>query len=232
MYASDGPSKPPGPSETTDIPMNDLHIINGPEGDLAHRPFDAWRFSTQSTVANDGSKKALIVDDDKLFCCQLSAGLKRYGLEVISTDNRRMALEAAQSHRPQFAVLELRLNHDPCAMHSGLEAISNLRRQNRSMRIVVATAYSSIASAVTAIKAGASDYLLKPTDADSVAGALMNSRPMPGLPKKPMGADRLRWEYILRILFQCEQNVSATARLLGMHRRTLQRMLNKRPPPE
>ncbi|MGI9493274.1 MAG: response regulator transcription factor [Geminicoccaceae bacterium] len=212
--------------------MNDQQIIDGQEGDTAHKLFDAWQLSTNSAVANDGSKKALIVDDDKLFCCQLSAGLKRYGLEVIPTDNRQMALEAAQSHRPQFAVLELRLNHDPSAIHSGLEAISSLRRQHRSMRIVVATAYSSIVSAVEAIKAGASDYLLKPTDVDSVAAALMNSRPMPGLPKKPMGADRLRWEYILRVLFQCEQNVSATARALGMHRRTLQRMLNKRPPPE
>ena len=212
--------------------MNDQQTMDGHEGDLAHTPLDAWRLSTNGAVANDGSKKVLIVDDDKLFCRQLSVGLKRYGLEAIPTGNRQMALQAAQSHRPLFAVLELRLNHDPSAMHSGLDAISDLRRQNRSMRIVIATAHSSIVSAVEAIKAGASDYLLKPADVDSVAAALMNSRPMPGLPRRPMGADRLRWEYILRILFQCEQNVSATARILGMHRRTLQRILNKRPPPE
>ena len=232
MDASEGPSTPPGPSETADTSMNERHTTDHQAGDLAHRPLDVWQLSAESTVANDGSNKVLIVDDDKLFRCQLSSGLKRYGLEVVPTDNRQMALEAVRSHRPHFAVLELRLNHDPSAMHSGLESIRSLRRQNRSMRIVVATAYSSIVSAVEAIKAGASDYLQKPADVDSVAAALMNGRPMPALPRTPMSADRLRWEYILRILFQCEQNVSATARLLRMHRRTLQRMLNKRPPPE
>jgi two-component system response regulator RegA len=212
--------------------MNDQHAIDHQNGDLARRPFEAWQHEADGVVANDGSKKVLIVDDDRLFCRQLDAGLKRYGLEAIPTDNRLMALEVARSQRPQFAVLELRLNHDPSVVHSGLEAISSLRRQDLSMRIIVATAYSSIASAVEAIKAGASDYLQKPADADSVAAALMSGRPMPVMPEKPMSADRLRWEYILRILFQCEQNVSATARALGMHRRTLQRMLSKRPPPE
>ena len=181
MDASEGPSKPPGPSETADISMNDRHTIDHQEGDLAHRPLDAWQLSAKDAVANDGSKKVLIVDDDKLFRSQLSAGLKRHGLEVLPTDNRQMALDAVRSHRPHFAILELRLNHDPSAMHSGLEAIRYLRRQNRSMRIVVATAYSSIVSAVEAIKAGASDYLQKPADVDSVAAALMNGRPTAGI---------------------------------------------------
>ncbi|MEZ5933871.1 MAG: response regulator [Alphaproteobacteria bacterium] len=212
--------------------MNDRQTINSQEGTLALGRFGAHAFSTGNPCSKDGANKVLIVDDDRLFSRQLSAGLKRYGLETVPTDNRQMALEAAQRLRPLFAVLELRLLHDPNAFHSGLEVIGQLRKRHPAMRIVVATAYSSIVTAVAAIRSGAVDYLLKPTDVDTVAAALTDTRHMMGHREKPMAADRLRWEYILRIFFQCNQNVSATARALGMHRRTLQRMLNKRPPPE
>ena len=192
----------------------------------------ARHFQTSETYFERGEDCVLVVDDDRLFRRQLDTGLKRYGLTAVTADNRQMALEAAHLERPQYAVLELRLLHDPNAFHSGLDLIRKLRKINPSMHIVVATAYSSIVTAIAAIKHGATDYLLKPTDVDSVAAALVKHGDQPALPSNPMGADRLRWEYILRVFFQCGQNVSATARALGMHRRTLQRMLNKRPPPE
>jgi two-component system, response regulator RegA len=101
------------------------------------------------------------------------------------------------------------------------------------MRIVIVTGYGNIAIAVAAIKAGAVDYLAKPVDADDVANALLKSGE--GLPPprdNPMSADRVRWEHIQRVFEQCNRNVSETARRLNMHRRTLQRILNKRAPRE
>jgi two-component system response regulator RegA len=212
--------------------MNNQQNRIGWEEELDRYSVAPWSRSIDNAPSDRGRDKVLIVDDDKLFCRQLATGLKRHGLEAVPTCNRSMAFEAVHSLRPQYAVLELRLLHDPNAFHSGLEVISALLQRNASMRIVVATAYSSIATAIAAIRRGAVDYLLKPAEIDTVATALTKSDHAPSLPERPMGADRLRWEYILRIFFQCNQNVSATARALGMHRRTLQRMLSKRPPPE
>jgi two-component system response regulator RegA len=186
----------------------------------------------REAYSRQGDDNVLVVDDDRLFLRQLAAGLKRHGLTALTASNRQMALEAAYRERPQYAVVELRLLHDPNAFHSGLDLIRKLKKLNPSMRIVIATAYSSIVTAIAAIKDGAADYLLKPTNVDAVAAALIKPGHAPSLRDDPMSADRLRWEYILRVFFQCNQNVSATARALGMHRRTLQRMLNKRPPPE
>lgn len=174
----------------------------------------------------------LIVDDDQLFTRQLVTGLERRGFAAFPTNNQLGALDTVHAHRPDSAVLELRLRHDPLAHHSGLKLVAELRKLRPRMHIVVVTSYSSIVTAVAAIKAGAAEYLPKPASLDSVLTALNKDRGMPCLRDKPMSADRLRWEYILRVFFQCDQNVSATARTLGMHRRTLQRMLNKRPPPE
>ncbi|MGI9509371.1 MAG: response regulator transcription factor [Geminicoccaceae bacterium] len=196
------------------------------------RRFDARQLPGSDAASGQLEERVLVVDDDQLFCSQLSTGLKRHGLAVLPTDNRRVALELAHTHLPHFAILELRLLHDPNAFHSGLELIRTLRKLNPPMRIVVVTGYSSIVTAVAAIKAGAMDYLVKPADIGTVAAALTKREQDPDLRAYPMAADRLRWEYILRVFFQCDQNVSATARVLGMHRRTLQRMLNKRPPPE
>jgi len=212
--------------------MNGEQRING-QGDYDPR----WnirpsRVSNREISPKQQNTNVLIVDDDQLFTRQLVTGLERHGFSTFPSDNRVRALETVHSHRPDFAVLELRLRHDPLAHHGGLELVAELRKMRPQMRIVVATSYSSIVTAVAAIKAGAAEYLPKPASLDSVATALNKSGQMPCLRDKPMSADRLRWEYILRTFFQCDQNVSATARTLGMHRRTLQRMLNKRPPPE
>lgn len=177
-------------------------------------------------------QKLVVVDDDALFSQQLVTGLARYGLCVLRATNRTSAISLVHEHRPDFAVLELRLLHDRLAHHSGLELIFEFRRLRPEMKILMVTCYSSIVTTVLAIKAGAINYLSKPVDVDEVVRALLLPVQPSALREKPMSADRLRWEHMLRIFHQCDQNVSETARRLKMHRRTLQRMLNKRPPNE
>ena len=108
-----------------------------------------------------------------------------------------------------------------------------LRKTREDIRVIVLTGYGNIATAVSAVKAGAIDYLPKPADADQVAAALLsNKEEMPPPPERPMSADRVRWEHIQRVYEQCNRNVSETARRLNMHRRTLQRILAKHAPRE
>ena len=114
---------------------------------------------------------------------------------------------------------------------SGLDVVSALREHRPDIRAVILTGYGNIATAVAAVKAGAVDYLPKPADADAIENALLQSGDgPPPPPENPMSADRVRWEHILRVFEQCDRNVSETARRLKMHRRTLQRILNKHAP--
>ena len=116
---------------------------------------------------------------------------------------------------------------------SGIELVKRLRELHPKCRIVILTGYGNIATAVAAVKAGAVDYLAKPADADDVINALLaTGSGLPPPPSNPMSADRVRWEHIQRVFEQCNRNVSETARRLNMHRRTLQRILNKRAPRE
>jgi two-component system response regulator RegA len=122
--------------------------------------------------------------------------------------------------------VDLRLNDG-----NGLDVVEVLRSRRPDCRVVVLTGYGAIATAVAAVKIGATDYLSKPADADDVTNALLNrtgSKPIPL--ENPMSADRVRWEHIQRVYEMCERNVSETARRLSMHRRTLQRILAKRGP--
>jgi two-component system, response regulator RegA len=173
-------------------------------------------------------RKLLLVDDDAPLRRSLARALERRGFEVLPADGVAQARDLAAEHKPEYAVLDLRL-----AEGSGLDLVTGLRQLRRDMRIVIVTGYGNIATAVAAIKAGAVDYLAKPVDADDVANALLRSGE--GLPPprdNPMSADRVRWEHIQRVFEQCNRNVSETARRLNMHRRTLQRILNKRAPRE
>jgi two-component system, response regulator RegA len=141
-------------------------------------------------------------------------------------DSVAMGIEVAQESAPVFAVVDLRLGDG-----SGLDVVAALRDARPDSRIVVLTGYGNIATAVAAVKAGAVDYLPKPADADAVEAALLaDGRPLPPPPENPMSADRVRWEHIQRVFEQCDRNVSETARRLKMHRRTLQRILNKHAP--
>lgn len=173
-------------------------------------------------------RKLLLVDDDAPLRRSLTRAMERRGFVVLPAEGLADGRMLARENRPEFAVLDMRL-----AEGSGLDLLKTLRDLRPEIRIVIVTGYGNIATAVAAIKAGAADYLAKPVDADDVVAALL--RTGPGLPPprdNPMSADRVRWEHIQRVFEQCNRNVSETARRLNMHRRTLQRILNKRAPRE
>ena len=171
-------------------------------------------------------KTLLIVDDDKPFLTRLSRAMEQRGFEVTTADSVSDGLAAIMLAAPAFAVIDLRL-----ADGSGLDVISRLKERRPDARGVILTGYGNIATAVTAVKLGAFDYLAKPADADEIYNALMAARhDKAELPANPMSADRVRWEHIQRVYEMCGHNVSETARRLNMHRRTLQRILAKRAP--
>lgn len=168
----------------------------------------------------------LIVDDDKPFLNRLSRAMESRGFKVTIADSVVEGLKAIEESAPAFAVIDLRLNDG-----SGLDVISRLKERRPDARGVILTGYGNIATAVTAVKLGAFDYLAKPADADEIYNALVASQhDKAKLPENPMSADRVRWEHIQRIYELCGRNVSETARRLNMHRRTLQRILAKRAP--
>ena len=171
-------------------------------------------------------RSLLIVEDDKPFLERLARAMETRGFAVTSSDNVADGLAQIAKAAPAFAVVDLRLGDG-----NGLDVVSALKRKRPDARVIVLTGYGNIATAVTAVKMGAVDYLAKPADADDVIAALLatgteKSEP----PQNPMSADRVRWEHIQRIYEMCNRNVSETARRLNMHRRTLQRILAKRAP--
>ncbi|MEI6559117.1 MAG: ActR/PrrA/RegA family redox response regulator transcription factor [Rhodospirillaceae bacterium] len=178
------------------------------------------------TFSGDAARSLLIVDDDAPFRIRLARAMERRGFDVVAVDSVSLGIEVAQESAPAFAVVDLRL-----ADGSGLDVVAALRDAKPEARIVMLTGYGNIATAVAAVKAGAVDYLPKPADADAIESALLvDGRPLPSPPDNPMSADRVRWEHIQRVFEQCDRNVSETARRLKMHRRTLQRILNKHAP--
>jgi two-component system, response regulator RegA len=171
-------------------------------------------------------KTLLLVDDDKPFLTRLGKAMESRGFEVRMADTVAQGIAEVKSQPPMYAVVDLRL-----ADGNGLDVIEALHGAKPDARVVVLTGYGNIATAVTAVKLGAIDYLAKPADADAVYGALMGDTDnRNALPDNPMSADRVRWEHIQRVFELCNRNVSETARRLNMHRRTLQRILAKRAP--
>ncbi|MGE0407831.1 MAG: ActR/PrrA/RegA family redox response regulator transcription factor [Amphiplicatus sp.] len=168
----------------------------------------------------------LIVDDDEAFRLRLGRAMEKRGFRPALAGGVKEAIRLAKADPPDFAVVDLRLEDG-----DGLEVVNAIHEIREDCRVVMLTGYGNIATAVAAVKAGALDYLSKPADADDVAKALLaksGGRPEP--PENPMSADRVRWEHIQRVYELCNHNVSETARRLGMHRRTLQRILAKRAP--
>jgi two-component system response regulator RegA len=168
----------------------------------------------------------LLVDDDHIFCNVMRRALVRRGFSVALAHGVNEALAQARSESPAYAVIDLKMPGE-----SGLRLIPELRSLSDGMRIVVLTGYASVATAVEAIKLGATHYLAKPVDADDVVAAFGRAEGDAGTPvsARPLSVDRLEWEHIQRVLAENEGSISATARSLGMHRRTLQRKLSKRP---
>jgi two-component system response regulator RegA len=168
----------------------------------------------------------LIVDDDKAFLQRLARAMEKRGFVTETAETVAEARAKVESANPDFAVVDMRLEDG-----NGLDVIEILRARKPDARAIILTGYGNIATAVTAVKLGAVDYLSKPADADEIHAALMqktDERAQP--PENPMSADRVRWEHIQRVYELCDRNVSETARRLNMHRRTLQRILAKRAP--
>ncbi|MDE1172472.1 MAG: ActR/PrrA/RegA family redox response regulator transcription factor [Parvibaculaceae bacterium] len=168
----------------------------------------------------------LLVDDDAPFLSRLARAMDSRGFAVTAAGTVREGKEFARTLKPAFAVVDLRLEDG-----NGLEVVKTLQEARPDARVVVLTGYGNIATAVTAVKLGAVDYLAKPADADDIEAALLartGDKAEP--PENPMSADRVRWEHIQRVYELCDRNVSETARRLNMHRRTLQRILAKRAP--
>ena len=177
-------------------------------------------------LAEQADRSLLIVEDDKPFLERLARAMETRGFAVTSCDSVAEGLAQIGKSAPAFAVVDLRLGDG-----NGLDVVSALKKKRPEARAIILSGYGNIATAVTAVKMGAVDYLAKPADADDVVAALLatvtvKSEP----PQNPMSADRVRWEHIQRIYEMCNRNVSETARRLNMHRRTLQRILAKRAP--
>ncbi|MCY3828653.1 MAG: ActR/PrrA/RegA family redox response regulator transcription factor [Rhodospirillaceae bacterium] len=181
-----------------------------------------------SENTQDSKGKLLVVDDDRPLRQRLILAMERRGFSVVAAESAAQGVACAKSEMPDYAVIDLRLGDG-----SGLDVVAALHEVKPDCRVIMLTGYGNIATAVAAVKAGAVDYLPKPADADQIEAALLNTdRPLPGPPENPMSADRVRWEHIQRVYEQCDRNVSETARRLNMHRRTLQRILNKYAPRE
>jgi two-component system response regulator RegA len=171
-------------------------------------------------------KRLLVVDDDPVFGGVLARALTKRGFTVDSAAGVKEAQRKFAAGAPDYAVFDLKMPDG-----SGLELVEDLKRRNPAARIVVLTGFASVATAVEAIKLGAVHYLPKPADADEVVAAFGRSggNAAAQLSARPLSVDRLEWEHIQKVLAENGGNVSATARALNMHRRTLQRKLTKRP---
>ena len=171
-------------------------------------------------------KTLLVVDDDEPFLKRLARAMEKRGFEVETAGSVAAGRAIATARPPAYAVIDLRLDDG-----NGLDVVETIREKRPDSRVVVLTGYGAIATAVAAVKIGATDYLSKPADANDVTDALLaSSDELPPPPENPMSADRVRWEHIQRVYELCDRNVSETARRLNMHRRTLQRILAKRSP--
>jgi two-component system, response regulator RegA len=177
-------------------------------------------------VALPADRSLLILDDDKPFLHRLARAMEARGFVVTQCESVAEGLAALDVSAPAFAIIDMRLGDG-----NGLDVIQRLKEARPEARGIILTGYGNIATAVTAVKLGAFDYLAKPADADEIYHALMATAiDKPDAQENPMSADRVRWEHIQRVFESCDRNVSETARRLNMHRRTLQRILAKRAP--
>lgn len=181
----------------------------------------------ETTLRDIGEDRSLlIVDDDEPFLRRLARAMEKRGFEPETSETVAGGKAIATARPPAYAVIDLRLDDG-----NGLDVVEVIRDKRPDSKVVVLTGYGAIATAVAAVKIGATDYLSKPADANDVTNALLaDGDELPPPPENPMSADRVRWEHIQRVYELCDRNVSETARRLNMHRRTLQRILAKRSP--
>ena len=172
------------------------------------------------------------MDDDEIFRSRLARALGNRSIDVVVAANAEEALRVAREATPQWALVDLRMPG-----MNGLELVRRLHEADPAMQIVVLTGYGTIATAVEAVRAGANDYLTKPVDTEQIVAAFDRAS---GDGEEPFTVDvpteqtpslaRVEWDYIHRVLADCEGNISKAARKLGIHRRSLQRKLQKLPP--
>jgi len=183
-----------------------------------------------STIFDDDNRdmlpKLLLVDDDEIFSTVLQQALSNRGFNVLVAYDATSAIQLALDNEPEFAVVDLRIAED-----SGLLLLEKLISLDVNTRIVMLTGYASIATAVEAIKLGAIQYLTKPTTTDEIVAALYQDQGDATVPpaQNPISIKRLEWEHLHKVLSEHDGNISAAARALNMHRRTLQRKLSKHP---
>ncbi|QSA96236.1 response regulator transcription factor [Methylococcus sp. EFPC2] len=170
--------------------------------------------------------RLLLVDDDETYCMVLEQALANRHYEVHVAHDVESGIALAEKIEPEYAVVDLRIGFD-----SGLALVKRLVELDGNTRIVILTGYASIATAVEAIKLGAIHYLTKPADADEIVAAFHKETgdDRVEIKEKPLSVKRLEWEHLQKVLVEHLGNISAAARALGMHRRTLQRKLEKRP---
>ena len=168
------------------------------------------------------NRTLLVVDDDTMFRDRLVRAMRDRGYDAVGVADHSAALSAARNDSPELALVDLRLPGE-----SGLSVVRDLKHLDPSTVIVVLTGYGSIATAVESVKLGAAGYLTKPADADQIVAAFEGKQP-PDEGDVPSLA-RVEWEHIQRVLADCGGNVSQAARMLGIHRRSLQRKLSKNP---
>ena len=177
------------------------------------------------------SPSILLVDDDEVFCQRLARAFSERGYDVRTANDYDAAIASAQKDSPEFAVVDLRMPG-----RSGLELVCALKEIDPSTKTLVLTGYGSIANAIDAIRLGATYYLPKPADADDIVAAFARGQAPPLSPPDPEAEyrapslARAEWEHINRVLSDCAGNISEAARRLGIHRRSLQRKLQKYPP--
>lgn len=170
--------------------------------------------------------RLLLVDDDKTFCTVLKKALEKRNYEVLIAYDVDTGIALAEQFLPEYAVIDLRIGYE-----SGLELVKKLISLDDNTACVVLTGFASIATAVEAIKLGAIHYLTKPANADEIVNALHKNEGDSSvmISENPLSIKRLEWEHLQKVLMQYDGNISAAARALNMHRRTLQRKLDKKP---
>ncbi len=168
----------------------------------------------------------LLIDDDEALTQVLARALRRRGFESLIAHNGEDAISFFEQHSFDKAIVDLKMERE-----SGLTLIPQLKALQPDLEIVVLTGYSSVATAVEAVKLGAINYLCKPANTEEILAAFEQGSGNTdiAIPEQRPSVDRMEWEHIQKVLHENEGNISASARVLGMHRRTLQRKLNKRP---
>jgi two-component system response regulator RegA len=168
----------------------------------------------------------LVVEDDDALRDRLARAFERRGFEVQTAATAAAAAAVLEDEAPEFVVVDLRMPDG-----AGLDLVPRFKAADPATRIVVLTGYGSIATAVEAIRRGATNYLTKPANADEILAALTGPAAGSTVPHRPMSLDQVEWEHINRVLLECGGNLSEAARVLGLHRRSLQRKLAKYPSP-